>query len=150
MGRNVKIGNEILKEERANGNNELIGYNGFIPDYENYLSSVEEFIFSFRNNITSHYPGYDSTEAQNAFKKLKQIKNDLSSNEAFRSNDSFSIEKLTDGKAIFIKYWFFQTVNKVYKKSILPGNIKVISGSTIGGYNIGINNKYQIIEKKKQ
>ena len=27
----LNIGNEILKEERANGNNELIGYNGFIP-----------------------------------------------------------------------------------------------------------------------
>ncbi|KAL6625309.1 periplasmic binding protein-like II, partial [Neocallimastix sp. 'constans'] len=145
----LNIGNEILKEERANGNNELIGYNGFIPDYENYLSSVEEFIFSFRNNITSHYPGYDSTEAQNALKKLKQIKNDLSSNEAFRSNDSFSIEKLTDGKAIFIKYWFFQTVNKVYKKSILPGNIEGISGSTIGGYNIGINNKISNNRKEK-
>jgi len=37
----------------------------------------------------------------------------------------------------------------VYKKSILPGNIEGISGSTIGGYNIGINNKISNNRKEK-
>jgi len=144
----LNIGEKILNEERKKGNNDLIGYNGFIPEYENNLSSVEEFIYSYRISKDSSYPKYGSSEALRALIALKEIKNKLSSDEIFQSNDMYSISKLKDGNAIFLKFWTFPKVNSVYNITILLGDKEGISGSAIGGYNIGIDKNINK-EKKK-
>jgi len=50
-----------------------------IIDSEECISSVEEFIYSYREFKNSTFPDYDSEEAINALNKLKQIKNEISS-----------------------------------------------------------------------
>ncbi|OUM62604.1 hypothetical protein PIROE2DRAFT_61788 [Piromyces sp. E2] len=114
----LETGKYILNKEKDEGNTDLIGYNGFIPEYETNLSSVEEFIYSYRDYIFSPYPDYQSDEAINALKKLKEIKNEISS------------------------------VNSVYTKTNLVGGKNGLSGTTIGGYNIGINNNINKSHKR--
>lgn len=43
-----------------------------------------------------------------------------------------------NGNAIYLKYWYYPH-GDAYKKSVLVGKNEGVSGSTIGGYNIGIN-----------
>ncbi|ORY08501.1 hypothetical protein LY90DRAFT_519018 [Neocallimastix californiae] len=52
--------------------------------------------------------------------------------------NSFSINSLLNGNAIYLKYWYYPH-GDAYKKSVLVGKNEGVSGSTIGGYNIGIN-----------
>jgi len=54
--------------------------------------------------------------------------------------------KLRNGEFIFVKFWYFPTITK-YKITPLPGGKDGISGSCIGGLNIGINS-YISDEKK--
>ncbi|ORX81293.1 periplasmic binding protein-like II [Anaeromyces robustus] len=131
----------ILEKERDEGNTDLIGYNGFIPDYETNLSSVEEFVYSFRENEDSAFPDYHDNTASKALTKLKQIKDEISSSEIFRANDEETIKRLDSGKAIFLKFWDYPKVNSVYNKTILLGNKKGVSGTSIGGYNMSINKR---------
>ena len=62
--------------------------------------------------------------------------------------EEITIEKLFDGKAIFIKFFDAWNVHPSYKKSILVGNKEGVSASSLGGSNIGIN-KYISDERKK-
>ncbi|OUM61594.1 hypothetical protein PIROE2DRAFT_12375, partial [Piromyces sp. E2] len=66
----------------------------------------------------------------------------------FKSDDQYNINAILNGNALFLKYWYFPYGNKDYKKGILLGKNEGVSGSTIGGYNIGIS-KY-IDEKNKK
>lgn len=59
----------------------------------------------------------------------------------------YSISKLMDGGAIFLKFWTFPKVNSVYDATILLGEKEGISGSSLGGYNIGINKN--ILDEKR-
>ena len=43
----------------------------------NSFTSYYEFVYSFRKNQDTIFPGFDSNEAVEAFKKLKEIKNEL-------------------------------------------------------------------------
>eukprot|EP00833_Pecoramyces_ruminatium_P016550 jgi/Orpsp1_1/1190582/evm.model.d7180000079904.1 len=52
-----------------------------------------------------------------------------------------------DGGAIFLKFWTFPKVNSVYDATILLGEKEGISGSSLGGYNIGINKN--ILDEKR-
>ncbi|OUM65537.1 hypothetical protein PIROE2DRAFT_7468, partial [Piromyces sp. E2] len=56
--------------------------------------------------------------------------------EIFESADDKTVERLYNDKYIFMKYWYLPS--RDYAKTILPGYKKGISGTTIGGYNIGI------------
>lgn len=44
-----------------------------------------------------------------------------------------------DAKFIFLKFWYLPNMDLYYGTSILPGVKEGISGSCLGGYNIGIN-----------
>jgi len=68
--------------------------------------------------------------------------------EIFKADDSKSIMRLFSGQAIFLKFWTFPLVNPIYKVTNLVGGKSGISGTTIGGYNIGINNN--IIDEHKE
>jgi len=49
------------------------------------------------------------------------------------------MKALFSGTILFCKFWGFQSPPN-YQQTVLPGNIPGISGSTIGGMNVGINN----------
>lgn len=63
------------------------------------------------------------------------------------SDQHLLLEKIKESKSIFIKYWNTYS-SPLYKKSILPGIKEGVSGSCIGGFNIGIN-KYSDNDKIK-
>jgi len=143
----LEFGKEILKKEKLEGNTDIIGYNGYIPDYDFSLSSVEEFIFSFRESASSPFPNYKNDEVKRALEKLKEIMNELSSEEIFHWGDEETVERLKNGKALFLKYWNYPIANEKYRKSLLLGEQEGISGSTLGGYGLSINSK--ILDKRK-
>ncbi|ORX82997.1 periplasmic binding protein-like II [Anaeromyces robustus] len=135
----LEIGKYILKKEKEDGNNNLIGYNGLFPDSESELISAIEFIHSFRNSIDSPTPEYDSKEAINALNKIKQIKDELESNEAFQSGEYGAVMNLLTENAIFLKWWYYYNLNdEGYSKIPIVGNYEGVSASGIGGMNAGI------------
>jgi len=72
--------------------------------------------------------------------------------EEFKSNLELSFMRLLDGKALFLRSWFFfeSILNTPsFIRSPLPGFKKGISASTIAGYNIGISNYINDIDEKK-
>ena len=61
----------------------------------------------------------------------------------------YSISKLGDGNGVFIKFNYINMpIYQGFKASILPGKKEGISGSIIGGYNIGLS-KYALIENRE-
>jgi len=136
----------ITEREKEEGN-EVVGYNGLFPDYETAICSYQEFIYSFRNSYSSPYPAYTSNEALEALNKLKQMMNEISSVQLFKANEEATIINMITNKAIFHKFWNVPNLNEeVYKRSRLPGRFDGLSGTTIGGSNIGVN-KYISDEK---
>eukprot|EP00833_Pecoramyces_ruminatium_P008684 jgi/Orpsp1_1/1182716/evm.model.c7180000082382.1 len=135
----IKTGKYILNKEQENGNINLVGYNGLFPDSETLLISMVEFIYTFRKTKNSEYPKYNSKEALIALKKLKEIKNELASDDIFHSNEGQSVFDMISGNSIFTKFWYSHNNFPTYKKIPLIGYKKGISGSVIGGLNIGIN-----------
>ncbi|ORX85070.1 hypothetical protein BCR32DRAFT_242068 [Anaeromyces robustus] len=75
----IKVGKYILNEERKLNNTSLIGYNGFFLDSEGGTCSIYETIYSFRDSINSPFPGITSQKAIDALEKIKEVKNELSS-----------------------------------------------------------------------
>ncbi|OUM63083.1 hypothetical protein PIROE2DRAFT_61503, partial [Piromyces sp. E2] len=59
----------------------------------------------------------------------------------FKADEKETEKLLQNGKAIFLKYWNIdeEKTRFSYKKSLLPGSVDSLSGSCIGGNNIGIN-----------
>ncbi|ORX80974.1 periplasmic binding protein-like II [Anaeromyces robustus] len=131
----------ILEEEKKLNNTNLIGYNGLFNDAESGFCSAYEFIYSYRNTVDSPYPGFTSEEAINALGMMKKLKDEISSNSIFMSNDVFAVTKLLDQSGLFIKFWLLQkpVIEKIpFYLSVLPGHIEGISGSTMCGYNLGV------------
>eukprot|EP00833_Pecoramyces_ruminatium_P017149 jgi/Orpsp1_1/1191181/evm.model.d7180000083982.1 len=106
-------------------------------DSEIGTCSLYEFIYSFRNERNSSFPEITSNEAQNALKMIKKMKNEIASDMQFQLFEDFSQKKLYDGNFIFLKSWYFPSLN--YNATYLPGGKENISGSIVGGYNVGIN-----------
>ncbi|OUM58197.1 hypothetical protein PIROE2DRAFT_16606 [Piromyces sp. E2] len=67
--------------------------------------------------------------------------------EIFKNNSIGTLKRIIDGNALFLKFWNINIENKVYKVIPLLGNKEGISGSSIGGACVGINNS--ISEDKK-
>lgn len=63
-------------------------------------------------------------------------------------DEEYAFGKIMSGKFIFLKFWYFPNMDLYYGVSALPGVKEGISGSSLGGFNIGIN-KY-IPEAKKE
>ncbi|OUM62603.1 hypothetical protein PIROE2DRAFT_11088, partial [Piromyces sp. E2] len=135
----LNTGKYIIAKEKELGNNNIIGYNGFVPDSEESILSVEEFIYSYRNSKDSKFPNYESDEAINALKKLKEIKDEMSSDEIYKSNEGEIIKRLLQGKDLFLKFWIIPNVHSSYQRILLLGGKEGVSGSAIGGFNVAIN-----------
>ncbi|KAL6608379.1 hypothetical protein U3516DRAFT_838130, partial [Neocallimastix sp. 'constans'] len=141
-------GKYIMEKEKKNNNNIII-YNGFFPAEENGFSSLYELIYSYREFVNSTFPDLNSLSTENAFKMIKKIKDDLSSDEIFQMKANFAMNCLDEENSLFIKFVNTRKTNSIYKKTILPGVQEGISGATIIGYNIGVI-KYIKEEKKNK
>ncbi|KAL6595200.1 hypothetical protein U3516DRAFT_607950 [Neocallimastix sp. 'constans'] len=139
----IETSKYILREEKKLNNTQLLAYNGLFNDEESGIFSINEMIYSFRKTVDSPLPKIRSQEAIDALNMIKKIKNEIASDDIFRSSDKFSVLKLFDiTSALFIKYWNFHSPIKdmiPYKMAILPGHMEGISGATVSGYNMGIN-----------
>eukprot|EP00833_Pecoramyces_ruminatium_P004524 jgi/Orpsp1_1/1178556/evm.model.c7180000065824.2 len=148
----ITTSKEILEKERALNNTELIGYNGLLFDSEEGICSIYEFIYSCRESYESSFPDLRSQTTINAMGLLKKIKEDISSDEIFRSNMEYSYQKLFNGNALFIKFWVFIAIflgdHSPYVVTGLPGIKEGLSGSILAGYNIGIDSSIDNSKKE--
>ncbi|ORX51131.1 hypothetical protein BCR36DRAFT_45873, partial [Piromyces finnis] len=102
------------------------------------MSSIYEIIYSFRNEKNDPFPDLLSENAIKALEKIKEIKERISSDEEFQSVIPYTMAKFSSGRSIFLKYWDTIKTTK-YTRYRLPGGKSGISGSCVGGSNIGIN-----------
>ncbi|ORX79252.1 periplasmic binding protein-like II [Anaeromyces robustus] len=137
----------ILNEERKLNNTDLIGYNGLFNDSDEGVVSLYELIHSYRDSVSSPHPPIRSQNTVDALIMTKKLKNEIASDSIFMSGDQYTIEKLLTGNAIFLKFWYLQHDESMYTTTPLPGKKEGVSGSLVGGYNIGIS-KYLNDEKK--
>ncbi|KAL6608384.1 periplasmic binding protein-like II [Neocallimastix sp. 'constans'] len=137
---------KYIRDEEEKLNNTLMTYNGLFNNRESGTCTFYEFIYSFRKEVNDDYPEFPSKEAIEALEMMKRMKEEIGSDLVFKSSDDYTIEKLNNGKFIFLKYWYTPTFTN-YNVSAIPGGKDGISGSTIGGYNIGINDNIKY-EKK--
>jgi len=144
----LDIGKYIIEEERKLGNTEIIGYNGGFDDSDFGTISLYEFIYSFRESKDSPFPKLTSQTSKNALEKLKQIKEEIASDEIFKGEFAFSYKKWISNKLLFLKHYYNLSLYDNYKVTTLPGSSTGISGSVISGLNLGIN-KYIRDENKK-
>jgi len=120
---------------------ELIGYNGLFFDVETGICSIYEFLYSCRESIDSPFPDITSQTTINAMELLKRVKNEASSDEIFKSDMGLSFEKIMSGKALYAKFYIQSNLlgdDSPYTLSTLPGLKSGISGTILGGYNIGV------------
>ncbi|KAL6618458.1 periplasmic binding protein-like II [Neocallimastix californiae] len=147
----IETGKYILNEERKSNNtdNTLTGYNGLFNDNEQGILSIIEFIYSFRDSVDASFPKVESPSFIKALETMKKIKEELSSDEEFRSNEGYTMDKIIHGNSIFLKYWILgePIINEIpYIITNLPGSKEGISTSIPSGCNIGI---YGKIEEEK-
>eukprot|EP00833_Pecoramyces_ruminatium_P013528 jgi/Orpsp1_1/1187560/evm.model.d7180000058609.1 len=131
---------KIIMEGESKNNINLIAYNGLFDGFSQGICSIIEFIHSFRDTIQSPFPGFNSQEAFDALNMIKNIKDEISSDEIFKSNEYYTLGKLMDGNSIFLKYWILPPflVNTTYQMTTIPGNKEGISAATLSGFNLGI------------
>ncbi|ORY59001.1 periplasmic binding protein-like II [Neocallimastix californiae] len=135
------------EEKLSNNNTKLIPYNGLFHDGDYGILSIYELINSYRESNSSPYPRINSEMAINALKLMKKLKDQIGSDEIFTLDESYTIEQIESGNAIFLKYWYREH-NSVYKVSALPGWKENVSGSIANGYNVGINKHIDNIKKE--
>jgi len=126
--------------EREKDDTELICYNGLFDDSEQGLLSLFEFVYSCRDSYNSIYPNPNDKSFVDSLKMMKKIKEEVASDEIFKSNENLTFGKLMSGNAIFIKYWLIniEPITTNYTISILPGLKEGLSGTMAQGSNIGI------------
>ncbi|OUM63573.1 hypothetical protein PIROE2DRAFT_9855, partial [Piromyces sp. E2] len=135
----IETSKYIIEQEKANNNKNIIAYNGLYGD--NGMCSLIEFIYSCRESYDSPFPKLTSKTAIDAIELIKRIKEEISSDEIFSNNLDYSIMKIFNGEALFIKFYYipgFINQYSPYIVSRMPGIKKGISGSIQVGYNIGI------------
>ncbi|KAG4085823.1 periplasmic binding protein-like II [Neocallimastix lanati (nom. inval.)] len=146
----IEISKFIIYNEKLMNNTNIIGYNGEFTDDENGSNSIYEFINTFRDSPYDFFPGFRSRNAYEALVNLKIIKQEISSDEIFRSNKIFTLEKLYTGRVLFAKFENVveEIFDSVYYKAPLPGKLNGVSGSFVYGKYLGIPNN--ISEEKKK
>jgi len=128
----------IMKKEN---NTDLICYNGLFEDSDQGLNSLYEFIYSNRDSYDSNYPNSEDQAFKDSLITLKKVKDEIASDKIFANNDVYAYDKLMDGNFIFLKYEILDKSlynSTIYRVSTIPGGKRVLSGSMIGGDNIGI------------
>jgi len=134
------IETSLYIKEKENDPN-FIAYNGFMGDGENGLFSIYEFIHSCRNSPEDPFPDIRSETTINALNLLKRLKNEISTDEIFKQDGNYAMGLLMQGTALFVKFYtltYGMLSTVPYTPSILPGIKRGISGSSIAGYNLGI------------
>ncbi|ORY16058.1 hypothetical protein LY90DRAFT_677477 [Neocallimastix californiae] len=142
----IDTGIFIMSEEKKL-NKDIIVYTADITDSENGFCSLYEYIYSFRENIYDNFPSITDPEIVLAMKKLKNIKNEFGEY-GIRANNEDIVKCLNSDDCLFVKTWNDVKFNGNYTLSNLPGNTDGISGSCVGGYNMGMN--IHISEEKKK
>ncbi|ORX50297.1 periplasmic binding protein-like II [Piromyces finnis] len=130
----------VMEKERSKGNKNIIVYNGLFNSYEVGTCSLYEYIFSYRNSSDAPFPEITSNEAIEALKMMKKMKEELNAESIFRSSDDISLTQLLNekkGNFLFIKYWYLSSITGL-NITALPGRVEGVSGSAIGGPNLGI------------
>ncbi|OUM58222.1 hypothetical protein PIROE2DRAFT_16565 [Piromyces sp. E2] len=133
----IETAEYILNKERRNNNYNLIGYNGLFPNSENTICSLLEIIYSFRETKESPIPEFNSQTAVDAFNKLKEVKEKISDDITFQSDENLNMNLLYSGNILFSNLWDGMPLAD-YNMTTLPGKKKGINASCILGYNIGI------------
>ncbi|ORX41837.1 periplasmic binding protein-like II [Piromyces finnis] len=133
----IEIGKYVIEEEKKLNNKNLVSYNGGFLDNEMTTCSLLDFIYSYRKDLNSPFPSLQSTESINALNMIRKIKDDLSLEEVYKSFTDLVI-LVYEGDILFYKGWYVNGAYPLYKPSTLPGYKKGISGSIIGGSNVGI------------
>ncbi|OUM66092.1 hypothetical protein PIROE2DRAFT_20224 [Piromyces sp. E2] len=131
----IKISEIVIKGEKEKS---IVGFNGLVPENELLTCTIQELIHSFRKTPDSPFPGYSSSEAVEALNKYKEIMEKVSSEEIFSSTDTYSITSIISGDILFSKFWNIPYPFPGYDKIVLVGKNEGVSGTTIGGYNLGI------------
>jgi len=114
-----------------------------MPEHETSVCSSYEFLHSFRDkeNINStDIPEYNSPNAVKAFKKLKEIKKELSEDILFEMSDDLIIRNLYKNKVLFARFWDNVITTDLYYATNLPGGVEGLSSSCVNTVNVGINN----------
>ncbi|KAL6613112.1 periplasmic binding protein-like II [Neocallimastix californiae] len=142
----INIAKFIMTEE-LNSGNEVFGYSADMTDTESGFASFYEYIYSFREKETDPYPKITNSEAVEAMKKLKKLKDELGEH-GIRSNQNDINECLNSSNCLFVKTWNTAPHIGNYTVSNLPGHATGVTGSCLGGYNMGINK--HISNKKKE
>jgi len=127
----------ILKSEEKQGNTDLIGYLGNFPESDAGIASTFEFIHSFRESRDSPTPSFNSNEAHRALKKIKEIKEKISSDDSFRISEDKIVQVLLSQKVLFGRFWKIDL--GMYQITPLPGEKKGVSASWVNGYYLMIN-----------
>jgi len=106
----IEISKYIIEEEKKLNNTDLIGYNGLFDDSEQGYYSLYEFLYSFRDSFNSSIPEPHDPLFTEALKMINKIKEEVSSDIVFRSNEFFSSNLLNNKKAIFLKYFIVSEI----------------------------------------
>ncbi|ORY41493.1 periplasmic binding protein-like II [Neocallimastix californiae] len=134
----LKIGKYIQDQEKNNNNTDFLAYNGLFSRSEIGTCSLIEFIYSYRKSLKAPIPELQSEESIEALEMIKKIKNEIASDQFFQEMEVFSGSYINSGKFLFAKFWYMPLLIH-YNFTNLPGREEGLSGSVIGGYNLGIN-----------
>jgi len=142
----IKIAKPIKDAESQKDPN-FVAYNGMFSDNEMGTCSLFEFFHSFRKSADSKFPNFQSEEMLEALEMMKKLMKEVSSMDVFRATENeVTNQRFESGKFLFQKFWY-RPQNNMYQYSTLPGKSVGVTGSTLGGYNLAINN-YISDEKK--
>jgi len=128
----------ILDKEKEY-NDKLKGYNGFFVDYEMGSCSIYEYLYSCRDSKKDSFQEISNDSMLKALEMLKRIKNEISSDELFKSSVNYNDKLVMEGNILFYNSYYGCPINQNYEQSPLPGATEDLTGTYIGGYNIGIN-----------
>ncbi|ORX49964.1 periplasmic binding protein-like II [Piromyces finnis] len=123
-------------------NKDLIGYIGGLPENYVTINTIQEMIFSYRENKKSdEIPDYQSKSSIEAMTMLKYLLDNYSSKEYFQLEQTEVIQKILTGNVVFARMFNFpmsEEYKKIFNFIPIPGNNPGTYGSSIYGYNIGI------------
>jgi len=138
----IETTKDILEGERKEGNTNIMGYNGLMPDNDITTCSIYEYLYSFRKTKDSPMPEFNSQRAVEAFEKFNKIKEATSSNDILKTNDVTVLDIINNGTILFTSSFdnYGEGNKGTYYISEMPGEIDGINGSCLTGLNVGIAN----------
>ncbi|KAG4097879.1 periplasmic binding protein-like II [Neocallimastix lanati (nom. inval.)] len=135
----VKTIDHIYNGEISENNNDIIAYLGNIPDSYTAINTIQEMIYSYRDDVNNEYmPDYRSENAIEAISLLKNILVKYSSPENFKLNQVEILEKIKTGNVLFARIFNVPLNDPDLHFTLIPGKNDTISSSSIGGYHIGV------------